>query len=191
MMLTKPKPDTGREKSISPVPVMNGFEGEKTSPDDREQDLERRLALLGVGNDTTTSDELTKEETEPEVEVEKEEEEEEKKKEDNLMSFDPIADPTPAPPAVEPKPEPVAAAPALVKPNKSALLARIMAAQERAKQAQMKAASSTTTSTMKQQSTTSTAVLPAPTQIIVNAEQEKEKMMKALNGIVDDAIKKE
>ena len=64
-----------------------------------------------------------------------------------------------------------------------------MAAQERAKQAQMKAASSTTTSTMKQQSTTT--ILPAPTQIIVNAEQEKEKMMKALNGIVDDAIKKE
>ena len=64
-----------------------------------------------------------------------------------------------------------------------------MAAQERAKQAQMKAASSTTTSTMKQQSTTT--ILPAPTQIIVNAEQEKEKMMKALNGIVDDSIKKE
>ena len=120
MMLTKPKPETGREKSASPVPVMNEFVGENTSPEDREQDLERRLALLGIGADTTTSDEVTKEETEPEIEVEKEEGE--KEKEDNLMSFDPIADPTPAPPAVEPKPEPVAAAPALVKPNKSALL---------------------------------------------------------------------
>ena len=62
-----------------------------------------------------------------------------------------------------------------------------MAAQERAKQAQMKQAASI--STMKPQPTTTT--LPEPTQIIVNAEQEKEKMMKALNGIVDEAIKKE
>ena len=118
MMLTKPKPETGREKSASPVQEMKTTQ--KKSPEDREQDLERRLALLGIGADTTTSDEVTKEETEPEIEVEKEEGE--KEKEDNLMSFDPIADPTPAPPAVEPKPEPVAAAPALVKPNKSALL---------------------------------------------------------------------
>ena len=116
-MMTKPKPDSRQEKSASPLPIMNVEK--ETSADDREQDLERRLALLGIGNETeaTTLEDLTNGELESNVE---EKVEEEKKKEDNLMSFDPI--PVSAPPVIESKPEPVVTAPAPTKPNKSALL---------------------------------------------------------------------
>merc|ERR1712038_801723 len=116
-----------------------------------EKELERRLAMLGG-------------------DVEEEAVKEEEEKEDNsnnLMSFDPLpVSVAPAPtPVVESAPEP-AAAPTAVKPNKSALLARIMAAQERAKQAQMKQSSTAPVQH------TSTTVLPAPEQVALNAEQE-------------------
>lgn len=135
----------------------------QTTTNDREQELEHRLAMLG--GVTTNA-----------VEIEAEE--------DNLLlSFD---DPTPLPPPAPVVVEPKKPEPAAVKPNKSALLARIMAAQERAKQAQMKQAT-TSFPPIQQQSTT---VLPSPEQMnnmTINVEQEKDKMMKALNGIVDDA----
>ena len=63
-----------------------------------------------------------------------------------------------------------------------------MAAQERAKQAQMK---QTTGAAAPPIQHNPTAALPAPEQMTVNAEREKEKMMNALNGIVDVKQEKE
>jgi len=168
-MLEKQKPDGG-EKEATPAPTLISETMAPTTDEDREKELERRLAMLGG-------------------DVEEEAVKEEEEKEDNsnnLMSFDPLpVSVAPAPtPVVESAPEP-AAAPTAVKPNKSALLARIMAAQERAKQAQMKQSSAAPVQH------TSTTVLPAPEQVALNAEQEKEKMMRALSGIVDDEVGKE
>jgi len=187
MMLAKPKPDDGgREETSSPPPLINTIEETTTTTDeDREKELERRLAMLG-GVVTGNDDEQEEEKEEAVVEQQQQIEEDAT---DNLMSFDPIPIKTPAPPA--PAPAPVVESkpkPAAVKPNKSALLARIMAAQERAKQAQMKQSSTAPTPPVQFQTATK---LPAPSELTINPEQEKEKMMKALSGVVDVEIEKE
>lgn len=153
-MLTKSKPDEQEEETS----ISNNEIVEEPCADDREKDLERRLAMLGTGETG-----------------------ESKEGEANLISFDPLAESTPTAAAIEDKSEPAAQSSAATKPNKSALLARIMAAQERAKQAQMKQAS--TSPAVQQQST---ITLPTPDQLKIDAEQEKEKMMKALSGIADN-----
>jgi hypothetical protein len=136
MMLTKPKPVNDREASSSSPTIMNTnskkIEIEGTT-DDREKELERRLAMLGGTADAdvnvdVNADETAKEDDEDAFFNDTTEEAdpvqvEQRGKEDNLMSFDTLRiDPTPvlAPPVVETKPEPVKPAP--VKPNKSALL---------------------------------------------------------------------
>lgn len=192
MMLTKPKPDDGgREDTSTPPALINTVEETTmTTDEDREKELARRLEMLGGAvTSTVNDDEMMEEDLLLEEELEQEPEEEKEDSANNLMSFDPlpITAPAPAPPApvpvVESKPKPAA-----VKPNKSALLARIMAAQERAKQAQMKQSSTTTAPPTQQQTA---AKLPAPSELTINPEKEKEKMMKALSGIVDVEIEKE
>ena len=68
-----------------------------------------------------------------------------------------------------------------------------MAAQERAKQAQMKQVSSdpTVAAAPLMQNQSTTTFLPAPEQVTFNANLEKEKMMKALSGIGDATIQKD
>lgn len=180
-MMTKPKPnDDGGETSLS-IPAETT--AATTTTDDREKELERRLAMLGTGESDANEAETTEAETESMTATATATATDS----NNLISFD-----APPAPVVESKPEPVAVAPkpTVTKPNKSALLARIMAAQERAKQAQMKQAAPTVVAPppIQQQSTT---VLPAPAQMTINAEQEKEKMMKALSGVVDVAMEKQ
>ena len=115
MMLTKPKPDNVRESSPSPTILTTNTNPVKETTDDREKELERRLAMLGTGDVEETPIETTVETT---------------LEEESLLSFDAVpvtvAVAPPPPAAVELKPEPVVAAPkpkpAAVKPNKSALL---------------------------------------------------------------------
>ncbi len=64
-----------------------------------------------------------------------------------------------------------------------------MAAQERAKQAQMKQQVPTEIPPVMQHQPMMS--LPTPAQVTIDAEQEREKMMKALSGVVDDVIKTE
>merc|ERR550539_1952431 len=112
MMLEKPKAD-GATESLLPE-------------NDREKDLERRLAMLGH-SETSNDDNNVQD----------------KVASSDLLSFDGLTvhDSTTATTAPAPAPAPLTHT---VKPNKNALLAKIMAAQERAKQVQMKQASSTT-----------------------------------------------
>ena len=97
-MFEKQKPDGG-EKEATPAPSLISETMAPTTDEDREKELERRLAMLGG-------------------DVEEEAVKEEEEKEDNsnnLMSFDPVS--------AAPAPTPVVkSAPAAVKPNKSALL---------------------------------------------------------------------
>lgn len=129
MMMEKPKPEE-QEEVEEELPV---------TVDDREAEIERRLAALEVNVDEAETEPVKEEEEEPVAVV--------------------------PPPVVQEKPvaEPV-------KPNnKSALLARIMAAQERAKQAQVK-----------QQA----APMVAPVSSSSSSMQaETQKMMEALNGL--------
>jgi len=144
MMLEKPKQDENNSGSSAAAPTLIPG-GMEASSNDREQDLERRLEMLGTGSATAGN------------------------QTDNLMSFENSTS------------APVAQAPATVKPNKNALLAKIMAAQERAKQAQMKQ----TNAPIEQ---TSTTMLPAPTQMEVNTQQRKEKTMSAFDNLVDPSM---
>ena len=95
MMLTKSKPDEQEEETS----ISNNEIVEEPCADDREKDLERRLAMLGTGETG-----------------------ESKEGEANLISFDPLAESTPTAAAIEDKSEPAAQSSAATKPNKSALL---------------------------------------------------------------------
>lgn len=174
-MMEKPKPSSGSES-----PVVQQAQG-GTATDDREAEIARRLAALGeaaVNNIEEKEEELEEEEEAP-MEVEEEEEVEpeviEVEEPEEMAAPEkpaeipapPVPAPAPAPvPVMEakkPDPVPVVASPATN--NKSALLARIMAAQERAKQAQMKQAQQAPPSSM---------------------QSETQKMMEALNGFTTD-----
>jgi len=178
MMLSKQKPDDEKVEVTQSIPAPVAAAPEETCDDEREQELERRLAMLGTGDETKKEEEHT----------------DEQPTNDDLISFDPLAAAPVAVEAAKPEPTVTTAAPAAaVKPNKSALLARIMAAQERAKQAQMKQISSdpTVAAAPLMQNQSTTTFLPAPEQVTFNANLEKEKMMKALSGIGDATIQKE
>lgn len=146
-MMEKPKPEEQEVEEELPVTV-----------DDREAEIERRLAALEVDVDET--------ETEPQVEETVEEtKEEEEEPVVQVKEVEPV--PVVPPPVVQEKPvaEPV-------KPNnKSALLARIMAAQERAKQAQVKQQAAPMVAPVSTSTTTS------------SMQAETQKMMEALNGL--------
>jgi len=178
-MLSKPKPSD--DEIVEEQPTLE-MPAEILDTDEKQAEIERRLAMLGI------ADEPEKEqEPEPTPAPDQEPEPVEVKEPKAPVVPAPVVEMT-APeepkvvveeakpePVKEPVPEPVKAAPKPVaaassaKSNKSALLARIMAAQERAKQAQLKQAAQEQ---------------PESVQF------EKEKMLKALNGISDEDTKK-
>jgi hypothetical protein len=210
MMLAKPKPsgDDSTPAADYEKPVVMETVTAPETTDEREAEMERRLAMLGIPEPVVEP--LVEPVVEVEVEVAVEEAvvpiveeiapivepvvvlDDVVVEEDLLAMTAPekpnIEMPPPAPlievPVAVTLPEPVAVVQAPVsaaKPNnKSALLARIMAAQERAKQAQLKQASQQT-------------FTPEP--IPFSMETEKDKMMRALTGtgtgtgITDEQIK--
>lgn len=172
-MLSKPKPSD--DEVVEEQPTLE-MPAEILDTDEKQAEIERRLAMLGIS-----------EEPEKEVDPAPEPEPVEVKEPEAPVVPAPVLEMT-APeepkvvveeakpePVKVPVPEPVKAAPkplataSSAKSKKSALLARIMAAQERAKQAQLKQAAQEQ---------------PESVQF------EKEKMLKALNGIGDEDTKK-
>lgn len=187
MMMEKPAEacETTDEKSVEEPTLSIHIED---TTDDREKDIERRLAMLGDDSNTNIHS------MEEDVDENCEQEEFQTNKDDD--SFAPVQDepligtteevknpknePSLPPSSMEVKPKveeqitESKASSVAAKPKENALLARIMAAQERAKQAQMKQAA--------QQM--SQPVAPTSTQ------SEKEKMLDALNGMSLNEMKK-
>lgn len=154
-MMEKNKP------SGSESPVEEIVE-EATTTDDREAEISRRLAALGdvilEEKEAESSDLCQEVLVDEEVETVKEEPiavAPEKPKEEMKKPETPVSLPVPPAQTISAKAN-----------NKSALLARIMAAQERAKQAQMKQAQHTPSS----------------------MQAETQKMMEALNGLTDKKL---
>uniref|UniRef100_A0A7S3Q3S0 Uncharacterized protein n=1 Tax=Chaetoceros debilis TaxID=122233 RepID=A0A7S3Q3S0_9STRA len=177
MMLSKPKPSD--DEIVEEQPTLE-MPAEILDTDEKQAEIERRLAMLGIADEPEKEPEPTPapdQEPEP-VEVKEPKAPvvpapvvemtapEEPKVVVEEAKPEPVKEPVPEP--VKAAPKPVAAA-SSAKSNKSALLARIMAAQERAKQAQLKQAAQEQ---------------PESVQF------EKEKMLKALNGISDEDTKK-
>lgn len=189
MMMEKPakSAETAEDQTVEePTLITNNDD----ATDDREKEIERRLAMLGGDSNTDiqSMEENTVENGEQE-EIKNEDDdifapvqdesligtiEEEVKNPENEPSLPPSSSSMEVKPkaAEEPTTE-VKASSAPAKPKENALLARIMAAQERAKQAQMKQA-------VQQMSQ------PAATSM----QSEKEKMLQALNGMSLNEMKK-
>lgn len=182
-MMMEKTTKTSSDQRISPEEEMSVLHLMTESTDDREKDIQRRLVMLGGGVISSEDDAMigNKSEEEQEIVDEKISQDEDiftpvvqdEPLIQNLHQEMVIEKEHPFPTSLEDSKSDFSDRSPVVKPKENALLARIMAAQERAKQAQMKQAS--------QQMTTSVAT---------NLTVEKDKMLEALNGMSLNEIKK-